>query len=69
MDVFEKYDNCIGGFIWDFIDQGLRKVSEDGKEFWAYGGDFGDCSSFVGIVLMPIYSFKNNRFSIDKQAA
>jgi beta-galactosidase len=42
MNVFEKYDNCIGGFIWDFIDQGLRKVSEDGKEFWAYGGDFGD---------------------------
>ena len=42
MDVFEKYDNCIGGFIWDFIDQGLRKVIEDGKEFWAYGGDFGD---------------------------
>jgi len=42
MDVFEKYDNCIGGFIWDFIDQGLRKVIKDGKEFWAYGGDFGD---------------------------
>ncbi|TFG24747.1 MAG: DUF4981 domain-containing protein [Promethearchaeota archaeon] len=42
MDVFEKNDNCIGGFIWDFIDQGLRKVSNDGKEFWAYGGDFGD---------------------------
>ncbi|TFF87832.1 MAG: DUF4981 domain-containing protein, partial [Promethearchaeota archaeon] len=42
MDVFEKYDNCIGGFIWDFIDQGLRKVSDEGKEYWAYGGDFGD---------------------------
>jgi beta-galactosidase len=42
MDVFEEYDYCIGGFIWDFIDQGLRKVSEDGKEFWAYGGDYGD---------------------------
>jgi beta-galactosidase len=42
MDVFEKYNNCIGGFIWDFIDQGLGKVSKDGKEFWAYGGDFGD---------------------------
>ncbi|MHA1435932.1 MAG: glycoside hydrolase family 2 TIM barrel-domain containing protein, partial [Promethearchaeota archaeon] len=41
-DVFEKYDNIIGGFIWDFVDQGLRKISEDGKEFWAYGGDFGD---------------------------
>ncbi len=42
MDVFEKYSNCIGGCIWDFIDQGLRKFSEDGKEFWAYGGDYGD---------------------------
>ncbi len=42
MDVFEKYPNAIGGFIWDFVDQGLRKTSYDGKEFWAYGGDFGD---------------------------
>jgi len=42
MDVFERYPNAIGGFIWDFIDQGLRKVSEKGEEFWAYGGDFGD---------------------------
>ncbi|MHA2280903.1 MAG: glycoside hydrolase family 2 TIM barrel-domain containing protein [Promethearchaeota archaeon] len=41
-DVFEKYPHAIGGFIWDFIDQGLRKVSEDGQEFWGYGGDFGD---------------------------
>jgi len=42
MDVFERYPNAVGGFIWDFIDQGLRKISEEGKEFWAYGGDFGD---------------------------
>ncbi|MFX1418406.1 MAG: glycoside hydrolase family 2 TIM barrel-domain containing protein [Promethearchaeota archaeon] len=42
MDIFEKYENCTGGFIWDFVDQGLRKISEDGKEFWAYGGDYGD---------------------------
>ena len=41
-DVFEKYSNCIGGFIWDFIDQGFKKTAKDGKEFWAYGGDFGD---------------------------
>ena len=32
----------IGGFIWDWVDQGLRKYSKDGKEYWAYGGDFGD---------------------------
>lgn len=42
MDVFEKYPNVIGGFIWDFADQGIRKTSEDGKEYYGYGGDFGD---------------------------
>ena len=42
MDIFEKYENCVGGFIWDFIDQVFRKVDENGKEFWGYGGDFGD---------------------------
>ena len=42
MDLFEKYANCIGGFIWDFVDQGLRKKTTDGQDYWAYGGDFGD---------------------------
>ncbi|MFW9991533.1 MAG: glycoside hydrolase family 2 TIM barrel-domain containing protein [Candidatus Odinarchaeota archaeon] len=42
IDVFEKYPNCAGGFIWDFVDQGLRKVTEEGVEYWGYGGDFGD---------------------------
>ena len=42
IDVFEKYENIVGGFIWDWVDQGLRKTDENGKEFWAYGGDYGD---------------------------
>jgi beta-galactosidase len=42
MDLFEKYPNCVGGFIWDFVDQGLRKKNAEGNEYWAYGGDFGD---------------------------
>ena len=42
MDVFEKYDNIIGGFIWDFADKAFRKVDESGNEYWAYGGDFSD---------------------------
>jgi len=29
-----------GGFIWDWMDQGLIKTNADGTEFWAYGGDF-----------------------------
>lgn len=31
-----------GGFIWDYIDQSLLKKDRYGKEFQAYGGDFGD---------------------------
>ncbi len=42
MDIFEEYPNAIGGFIWDFIDQGLRKKTDKGEEYWAYGGDYGD---------------------------
>ncbi|MBI9016817.1 MAG: DUF4981 domain-containing protein [Phycisphaerae bacterium] len=38
----EKYPCLIGGFIWDWVDQGLRKTNADGKEIWAYGGDYGD---------------------------
>jgi beta-galactosidase len=31
-----------GGFIWDWVDQGLRRETDDGRPYWAYGGDFGD---------------------------
>eukprot|EP00252_Welwitschia_mirabilis_P000332 TRINITY_DN10368_c0_g1_i2.p1 TRINITY_DN10368_c0_g1~~TRINITY_DN10368_c0_g1_i2.p1 ORF type:complete len:877 (-),score=157.19 TRINITY_DN10368_c0_g1_i2:140-2770(-) len=31
-----------GGFIWDWVDQGLLKETADSKKHWAYGGDFGD---------------------------
>jgi len=42
-DVIESYKYLQGGNIWDWVDQGLRKVDEKtGKEFWAYGGDYGD---------------------------
>ncbi|GAA4295164.1 glycoside hydrolase family 2 TIM barrel-domain containing protein [Aestuariibaculum suncheonense] len=39
-DLYEKYDKLQGGFIWDFVDQGLRTI-KNGKEIFAYGGDFG----------------------------
>lgn len=42
MDVFRTYPHCIGGFIWDFADQGLRHVLPDGTTMWARGGDLGD---------------------------
>ena len=36
-----KYPNLQGGYIWDWVDQGLRQKDESGREYWAYGGDFG----------------------------
>ncbi len=41
-DVIEKYDQLQGASIWDWVDQGIRKKTPDGREFWAYGGDFGE---------------------------
>ncbi|NOY97477.1 MAG: DUF4981 domain-containing protein [Chlorobi bacterium] len=40
-DVIEEYKALQGGFIWDWVDQGLLTKNEEGEEFWAYGGDFG----------------------------
>ncbi|MGR5555292.1 beta-galactosidase [Vibrio fortis] len=31
-----------GGFIWDWVDQGITKTDAQGKPYWGYGGDFGD---------------------------
>ena len=41
MDVFEEYDHMCGGFIWDYVDQSIRRY-EDGVEKWLYGGDFDE---------------------------
>lgn len=41
-DAFERHPGLQGGFIWDWIDQGLLKHDARGRPFWAYGGDFGD---------------------------
>jgi beta-galactosidase len=41
-DLIRSERRLIGGFIWDWIDQGVLKKTEDGREFFAYGGDFGD---------------------------
>ncbi|TDD29131.1 DUF4981 domain-containing protein [Kribbella turkmenica] len=40
-EVFDKYPRCQGGFIWEWIDHGLR-TTIDGREVYAYGGDFGE---------------------------
>jgi beta-galactosidase/beta-glucuronidase len=41
-EAIEKYRRLQGGFVWDWVDQGIRQVTEEGDEWFAYGGDFGD---------------------------
>ncbi len=39
-DLIRKYPNLQGGFIWDFVDQGMRTTGKNGVEIYGYGGDF-----------------------------
>ena len=43
-DVIAKHKRLIGGCIWDWVDQGIKKEvpGKPGEYFFAYGGDFGD---------------------------
>jgi beta-galactosidase len=41
-DIFKTSKHMQGGFIWDWVDQGiLAKDGNNGKTYWGYGGDFG----------------------------
>ncbi len=55
------HPNVQGGFIWDFVDQAIRRSTPGGQEYFAYGGDFGDvpndgnfcCNGIVTADLKP----------------
>ncbi|MEL6669554.1 MAG: glycoside hydrolase family 2 TIM barrel-domain containing protein, partial [Bacteroidota bacterium] len=42
VELFRNNPAMIGGFIWDWIDQGIYSTNEAGVEYLAYGGDFGE---------------------------
>ncbi len=70
-DIIEKYPNLQGGFIWDWVDQGIA-VERNGKKFWGYGGDWGPadinsdknfmCNGLVG----PDRSLHPHAFEVKK---
>ncbi len=41
-DAFEKYHGLQGGFIWEWVDHGIKQTTDKGETYWAYGGDFGE---------------------------
>ncbi len=41
-DLFERHERCQGGFVWEWIDHGIRTRDASGREYYGYGGDFGE---------------------------
>ena len=41
-ELFERYERCQGGFVWEWIDHGVRTRDASGREYFGYGGDFGE---------------------------
>lgn len=40
-DLIKTEPHLQGGFIWDWVDQGLEQKTKNGQSYFAYGGDFG----------------------------
>ena len=41
-EAFQRLNHAQGGFLWDWIDQGLHRLDGRGRAYFAYGGDFGE---------------------------
>ena len=46
-----KYANLQGAYIWDWVDQGIEEIDENGVMYWTYGGDYGENSPSDGNFL------------------
>jgi beta-galactosidase len=68
-DAFRAHHGLQGGFIWEWCDHGITRHAEDGRAYFAYGGDFGDepndlnfcCDGIVGADRAPhpaLWEFK-----------
>ncbi|KAF2999110.1 Beta-galactosidase (Lactase) [Neopestalotiopsis sp. 37M] len=42
IEAFYKYPRLMGGFVWEWANHGLKAKNEQGEDYMAYGGDFGD---------------------------
>ncbi|GJC98784.1 glycosyl hydrolase family 2 [Colletotrichum higginsianum] len=51
IDAFYKYPRLMGGFVWEWANHGLRTKNEEGEEYMAYGGDFGDVPNDYNFVF------------------
>jgi len=49
-EVFKTKPGIQGGFIWEWLDHGIRQQTPDGTAYFAYGGDFGDVPNDANFV-------------------
>lgn len=54
--LWDKYPCLQGGFVWDWVDQSILTKDENGKEYLAYGGDFGETRTTVISAAMGFFS-------------
>ncbi len=54
--LFKTKPGIQGGFIWEWLDHGIRQKTRDGREFFAYGGDFGDTPNDANFVCDGLVS-------------
>jgi beta-galactosidase len=48
--LIERHRGLQGGFVWDWVDQGLEAIDSNGRKYWKYGGDFGDSPSDLDFI-------------------
>ena len=71
-DMIEKYPALQGGFIWDWVDQGILQHDDKGRAYWAYGGDFGpmgtpsDGNFCINGVVSPDRSVRPGYYEVKK---
>lgn len=41
-ELFDRYPRLMGGFVWEWLEHGIAVIGTDGREHFAYGGDFGE---------------------------
>lgn len=55
-DEIYSHKRMLGGFIWEWADEGIFKRRADGKLMVAYGGDFGDVPNLKAFCVKGIVS-------------
>jgi len=54
--VFKSKPGIQGGFIWEWLDHGIRQTTADGRSYFAYGGDFGETPNDANFVCDGLVS-------------